>query len=451
MSTPEAAGAGPRPALSVFDAVMIVCGIVIGGGIFSLPPLVANLSGSAGWMFAAWVAGALLSLVGALCYAELATAFPHAGGDYHFLTLAYGRDLSFFFAWARATVITTGSTALHALIFGDYATRLLALGPQSTAIYALLLVVGLTLLNLAGLRESARTQNAVTLLLLAGMALVVVAGLVAPAAAGADAAAAASAPALAGLPDMAGTALLFVLFAYGGWNEAAYISAELRGGRRPIVRALVLSIALITAVYLAFVYGLLSGLGLEGLKASHAPGADVAQRGFGALGEKLIGTVVCLSVLASSNATLLVGARSNWALGRDWPVLGFLGRWHAGRDVPAAAVLVQGGITLALVAFAAVSHSGVSAMVEFTAPVFWAFFLLTGVALFVLRVRARGTARPFPVPAYPLLPLLFVATCAFLLFRSLAYAQSQQAVHIALYVMAAGLLAWIPARLRAPP
>ena len=100
------ATAAPQRVLSVFDGVMIIVGIIIGGGIFTFPPLVAGMTGSVQWMFGAWLAGAALALVGALCYAELATTFPNAGGDYHFLTRAYGRDLSFFFAWARVLVIT---------------------------------------------------------------------------------------------------------------------------------------------------------------------------------------------------------------------------------------------------------------------------------------------------------------------------------------------------------
>ena len=171
-----AAEEAPRPALTVFDAVMIVTGIVIGGGIFSMPPLVAGVTGSVQWMLVAWLAGGVLSLIGALVYAELATTYPSAGGDYHFLTRAYGRDLSFFFAWARVTVITTGSIAMLAFIFGDYMSRVLSLGAHSSTIYAVLTVVALTAVNIVGLRESSRTQNVLTMLLIAGLALVAIAG-----------------------------------------------------------------------------------------------------------------------------------------------------------------------------------------------------------------------------------------------------------------------------------
>jgi APA family basic amino acid/polyamine antiporter len=436
-----AAQGTPLPALSTFDAAMIVCGIVIGGGIFALPPLVASTSGSVGWMFAAWALGAALTVVGSLCYAELAATFPHAGGDYHFLTRAFGRDVSFFFGWARAAVITTGSTALHAFIFGDYASRVVPLGGNSAALYAALVVVLLTALNILGLKESSRTQNVVTLLLIAGMGLVALGGFRAPATAAPETASSTS-------PPLLGSALLFVLFAYGGWNEAAYISAELRGGQRAILKALLAAIGVITALYLIFVAALELGLGFEGLKASQAPAADVAGRAFGTFGSTLIAAVVCLSVLASSNATMIVGARSNYALGLDWPIVSFMGRWDRTRDAPVAAFLVQGAITLALVGLAAREHSGVRTMVEFTAPVFWFFFMLTGIALFMLRHKYAHVERPFSVPLYPVVPLIFIGTCAFLLWSSLTYAQSQHALQVAIGVMAAGLVAWVIARLK---
>jgi basic amino acid/polyamine antiporter, APA family len=435
--------AAPRPVLSVFDGVMIIVGIIIGGGIFTFPPLVAGMTGSVEWMFGAWLLGAALALVGALCYAELATAFPNAGGDYHFLTRAYGKDLSFFFAWARVLVITTGSIALLAFVFGDYLSRVVSLGAHSSTIYAVLVVVGLTAVNIAGLRESARTQNLLSVLLMAGMLMVVVAGFSAPASGAPPAP-----PPSDAMPALFGTALLFVLFTFGGWNEAAYISAEVRGGSRAIVRVLVLALAVVTAIYLLFVAALLAGLGFDGLKSSQAVAADVARRAFGAFGEKSIGAIVALAALTSINATMIVAARTNYSLGNDWPVFRFMSRWDGRRDAPVAAYVVTGAISLALVVLAAVNKSGVKFMVDFTAPVFWFFFLLTGIALFVLRFRASHVARPFKVPGYPIVPLVFVATCAFLLYRSLLFTLENQAVQAALAVMAAGLVVWIVARLR---
>ena len=447
MTTPAPSTAAPadapKPVLSVFDGVMIIVGIIIGGGIFTFPPMVAGMTGSLEWMYGAWVLGAVLALVGALCYAELATAFPNAGGDYHFLTRAYGKDLSFFFAWARVLVITTGSIALLAFVFGDYMSRVLSLGSHSSTIYAVLIVVALTAVNIAGLKESARTQNLLSVLLVLGMLMVVGAGLMAPAASPPPPPAPAP-----GVPALFGTALLFVLFTFGGWNEAAYISAEVKGGSKSIVKVLVLALLAVTAIYLLFVTALYLGLGFDGLKSSKAVAADVAKNAFGTFGEKAIGAIVALAALTSINATMIVAARTNYSLGNDWPLFGFMSRWNGRRDAPVAAYVVTGVISLALVLLAAANKSGVKFMVDFTAPVFWFFFLLTGLALFVLRFKAPHVARPFKVPGYPIVPLVFVCTCGFLLYRSLLFTFQNQAVQAALYVMAAGVVAWIIARMK---
>ena len=436
--------AAPRPVLSVFDAVMITVGIVIGAGIFKTPSLVAGVTNSVDWLLTAWVLGGVLSLIGALCYAELASAFPSAGGDYHFLSRAFGKDLSFFFAWARIAVITTGSISLLAFVFGDYMSRVVSLGAHSSAIYAALTVVVLTAINLMGLRESARTQNILTILEVSGLLLVTVAGLLATAPVPASPL---PGPTSTGLPPAFGLAMVFVLLTYGGWNEAAYVSAEVRGGPRAIVRALVASILIITVVYVAFVLAVLHGLGLDGMKASKAVGADVMQAAFGPFGAQLIGAIVGVATLTSINATMIVGARTNYALGRDWPILAFIGRWHGTRNVPVVAFLLQAAIALGLIAFGALQKDGFSAMVEFTAPVFWFFFLLTGIGLIVLRLREPAVPRPFRVPLYPIVPIVFIATCVYLFYSSVTYAQSQQAVHITFWVMAIGAIVWIAMRL----
>ena len=145
---------GPKPALSLFDTVAIVVGIVIGAGIFRLPSLVAANLVDEGAIVAAWVAGGAISLIGALCFAELATAFPSAGGEYHFLTRAYGRACGFMFGWARMTVVQTGSIAMLAFVYGDYAVQLLPLGRHGAALHAASAVAGLTALNIAGLRQA---------------------------------------------------------------------------------------------------------------------------------------------------------------------------------------------------------------------------------------------------------------------------------------------------------
>jgi amino acid transporter len=440
-----AARSGPRASLRDRDAVGIIVGIVIGAGIYRTPALVADVTGDAGWTLAMWLAGAVISFIGALCYAELASAYPHAGGDYHFLTRAFGRDVSFLYGWARATVINPGSIALLAFVFGDYLSRLVFLGAHSAAIWAALLVAALTLVNVASLRASTRTQNWLTIVEVSGVVAVCVAGIVVTPAAQAATPWFATMPA----PGMLGLALVFVLLTYGGWNEAAYISAELAGGRPAILRTLLASLLLIAALYVAANAALLHALGLTELARSKAAPADLVTRAFGTLAGDALSLFVAIATLTSINATMLVGARSNYAVGGDWPPLRMLAGWNESRGGPTQAFVLQSAIALALIAFGAGQKDGFEAMVEFTAPVFWGFLMLVGVALPILRQRDQATPRPFRVPLYPLTPIAFIAVCAFLLYSSITYALSRSAIHISLIVMLVGMVAWVVTRLRA--
>jgi len=415
----KAAGAaGPVPTLSLKDAVAITVGIVVGAGIFRTPSLVAANADSDGAALLIWLAGGAVSLIGALCYAELATAYPHAGGDYHYMTRAYGKPVAFLFAWSRITVIQTGSVALLAFVFGDYASQLVRLGEYSPSVYAALVVVALTGLNVAGVRQGTRTQNLLTAVEVLSLLTVIVAGL----ALTAPDASPAPPPAAQGAPGATlGLALVFVLLTYGGWNEAAYVSAEVSGPRRNVARALLLSIGIITALYVLVNWAYLRGLGLQGVAGSEAVAADLMRRAAGARGAQFVSLLVAVSALTSANATVITGARTGYALGRDFRLFGFLGRWHERANTPTNALLVQGGIALALVVAGTLARGGFAMMAEYTAPVFWFFFLLTGVSLVVLRVREPEAARPFRVPLYPLTPLLFCATCAYMLQSSIAY------------------------------
>jgi basic amino acid/polyamine antiporter, APA family len=430
-SSDKAFSAEPAPVLGLREAVAIIVGVVIGAGIFKAPSMVAAFSGSAEVMFGAWILGGLVSLAGALCYAELATSYPHAGGDYHFLQRAYGRPVSLLFGWARLSVITTGSIALLGFVFGDYLTAVLPLpglsAGGSAAVYAALSVIALSWLNLRGVGTGTKTQVWLTLLEIAGLLLVVGAA-IALGSTPADAPVAATgAAAPAAPPAMSfGLAMVFVLLTYGGWNEAAYISAELREPRRNMVRALVLSIGIITVLYLLVTWAYWHGLGLQGMAQSEAIAADLLQRAFGSTGETVISLLVAVAALTSINATMIVGARTSYALGRDWSPLRALGRWDAQRGTPPTALRVQCLAALLLVVIGAAAGSGFTAMVEFTAPVFWLFFLLSGISLFVLRRKEPQRQRPFSVPFYPVLPMLFCAVCAYMLWSSLAHVTGQQ-------------------------
>ncbi len=406
----------PKPTLSTIDAVALIVGMVVGVGIFKTPALVAANTQSPGVALLAWLLGGGMSLVGALCYAELTTAYPDAGGTYHYLMRAFGKGPAFLFAWARMTVIQTGSIALPAFVFGDYAAQLLPIGQYSSAIYATGVVVCLTGLNVLGVQQGKWTQNWLTAAKVLGLLLIVIVSI-------AFAVQVPQQTTTAATQKTAfGQAMIFVLLTYGGWNEAAYISAEVRDGKRNMVRILLGSIAIITVIFLLINLAFIYGLGLAGLASSQTPTADLMRRAVGENGARFVSFLIAVSALGAVNATIFTGARTNYALGRDFRKFSFLGRWQERSGTPKNALLVQGAISLALVILGALTRKGFETMVDYTAPVFWFFFLLSGVALLVLRSREPVVPRPFRVPLYPWSPLLFCAICGYLLYSSLIYA-----------------------------
>lgn len=419
----------PRPTLRAHEVLALTVGIVIGAGIFRSPSLVAGASGSELAMLAAWVAGGLLSIVGALCYAELASAYPSAGGDYHFLQRAYGPRTAFLYGWARLSVIQTGSIALLAYVFGDYFAVIAPIGPYSSTIYAAAAVVAVCGCNWLGVRRGARAQWWLTLAQVVGLVVVIVAGLLlAP-----------SAPATLPPPSEGsaiGMMMVFVLLTYGGWSETVYLSVETKGSRRRIGMIMIGGLLIVTGLYLLTNLAYLRALGLSGMAGSDAVAAEVMRAALGDGGAAVISLVIAIAAITSANATAITGARSTYALGRTFSQLGWLGRWNVNRDTPGNALVAQGAIALVLVLAGAFARDGFALAVEYTAPVFWGFLLLVGIALFVLRVREPDVPRAFRVPLYPVLPALFCLTCAYMLWSSLAYTGVGALVGIA--VLAAG-------------
>ncbi len=406
---------GPLRTLSTLDVVCLIIGTVIGAGIFKAPSVVAGQMDSALEFLLIWVVGGLISIAGALCYAELATSHPHPGGEYHYLSKAFGKRIAFFYAWARSTVIITGSIAILAITLGDYMTTIWPLGPYSNYLWAMLSIVGTSALNLLGIRESTRTQNALTVLEVLGIMAIVYAGF--------------SQQGIASMDDLLarqdsqshyGLAMVFVLLTFGGWSEVSYLSAEVKDGRRGMSRALVLGLVAVTTLYLLANLAYLNALGLQGMAQSKAVASDVFTLAFGKGSAMVFSVIVILSCLNSLNATMIFGARSSFALGQDFRTFAWLGHWH-GSGNPRNSLIVQMLISLAVVMLAIVTHQGFETVVEFTAPVFWGFILLVGVALIVLRQREPDLHRPFRVPLYPWLPLAFIGVTGWMLWSSLVY------------------------------
>lgn len=386
--------------INLMDAALIVVGGIIGGGIFLNPGIAAQRT-SSGWvLLGLWVAGGLLTLVGCLCYAELGARRPQAGGSYVYLREAFGKLAGFLFGWTMLLVIYSGSSAAVATIFGSYATSVFGLSPtlvKPLAVGALVFVTGI---NLFGIRLGAQVQNVFAILKLAAIAVLVITGL-AFAGAGTSQAMAVSPTAVTG--GLAG-ALLPVLFAFSGFSYLNNLAGEVRDPQRTLPRALVLGMLIVIAAYVLTNYAYLAVLGHDGLAASQAPAADVMSRVFGAAGAKLIAIGIAISTLGFCNITLVAGARVLQVMGEDGLFFASVARLHPTHRTPniALAALSAWAIVLVLVA-------NYGQLLDFAAFGDWAAYAVTIATLFWYRRHVKE--RPsFVTPAYPLLPLLFLAT-----------------------------------------
>jgi amino acid transporter len=435
---------GPSRRFSALYVAMVAVAMVVGAGIFKSPADVAGGSGDAFWMFAAWIIAGLISLIGAFTYAELSTSYPSAGGDYHFLKLAYGRRVGFLFAWARFAVINTGSIALLGFVLGDYLNTALPLGPGGSAAYAAVAVVVMTGFNLRGAgRSNDAADYGLTSLEVIGLLIMAAAGvwLALSGAPSAEAFSVSASPPI----DSYGYALVMALLAFGGWTEVATLSAEVKDPRRGMVRALMLAIGLITALYLLVNWAFWYGLGITGLAQSKAPAADLMALAFGPAAGVLTALAIAFAVITSINATIVVGARTTYACAQDWPAIAALGRWDNRRNIPTAAIWAQGIMGLLLVGFGAM-YDGFQTMVDYTAPVFWLFMALSGASLFVLRAKHEIADRPFAAPLFPLLPGLFVFAALMMLWSAVGYVTSTDwriGAGVSFAVMGSGVVAML--------
>jgi amino acid transporter len=294
--------------------------------------------------------------------------------------------------------------------------------------------------NLLGIRVGAGTQVVLMGGVIAGLLAVIGAG-VWIAVGGAPMGGPLTAPGVRGSATQIGAALVFIFLAYGGWSDAATLSAEMRDGERGMKRALIGGMTLVTLLYLAVNWAFLRGLTSYGLRDSAAPAADLMLQAFGRPGQILIVLAVALTTITSMNAILIAGARTTYAAARDTgSSLTTLSAWNVLRGTPSMAILAISGLALLLVAFGAYTRGGFATMVDFLSPVYWLFLTLSGIALFILRRRYPDVRRPFRVPLYPWIPIAFVSSSAYVFYSSLAYVKTGALVGMGVLLIGALLL-----------
>jgi len=404
----------PKKELSLLDSTCLIVGIIVGVGIYQMAPDIAKGTASAWGVLGLWLAGGVLSLCGALGYAELASAWPREGGDYVYLTRAYGRWAGFLFGWIQLFIVRPGDIAVMAFAFATYGAALydpLPAAERSVTLrlYACAAVAALTAINILGVKAGKWAQN--VLAIVKALGLLAIVGVAVLGGRRGDPVAEAFGP----LPWS--LALIFVLFTFGGWNEMAYVAAEVRNPSRNIVRALVLGTAAVTALYLLVNGAFLYTLGYGGLAASKAVAADSIATVFPEVGGRLISALVCVSALGAVNGLVFTGARISYAVGAEHRAFRVVGRWHPRTGTPVRALLLQGGIAVTLIV---VLGSFIGAILYTAAPVYL-FYLATSLAVVVLRRKEPGVERPYRVTAYPLPIIVFSAVCAFLIYSAVDY------------------------------
>ncbi|MGY8767065.1 MAG: APC family permease [Pirellulales bacterium] len=413
-----------RRHLNVWDAASVVIGIIVGSGIYETSPLVAQNVSGPGMLFFVWIAGGVISLIGALCYAELASRVKEPGGEYAYLKQGYGRPFAFLFAWAQFWIIRPGSIGAMAYIFAVYFEGLLpwSLGQYSLVILACSAVIVLTLVNSMGVKTGKWTQNGLTLAKVVGLLAVVIVAFLLISPAATDSAVLENTPSAEDSGRSLSLAFLFVMFSFGGWNDMTYIAAEIKHPRRNIIRALMLGTCTVVLIYLllnaAFVYG----LGFQGFRDANLVASDLVQRRFPTMGGNAIRLLVAVSCLGAMQGMIWTGSRLYFIFGKDFSLFQWLGYWNPRLNTPLRSLIGQSLVTILLIICFGPNRDGFTKMVIFTTPGFWFFLLLVGLSLFWCRKQTRPRPDVFEIPLFPFTPILFCLACIFMLYSSFNYA-----------------------------
>ena len=374
-------GEGLARRLTVFDATMIVMGGIIGGGIFVNPAEVARRVGSPGLAQVAWAIGGAIALIGAFVYAELAARRPQVGGQYAYLRDAYHPLVAFLYGWTLLLVVQTGGMAAAAMIFGRYARELAGIATPE-AIIAVITLMALTVINCIGVRAGSNVQSFFMVVKLVVIATVVFFGFSVttqePRGPVASLATPEGGPAI-GLM----TALVPILFTYGGWQTASFVSGEMRDPRKDLPRGLVAGVIGVVIVYLLVNTALLAALGIGGLSTSKAPASDVMRAALGERGARFIAAGVAISTVGFLSQSMLTAPRVYFAMARDGVFFRRIGELGTRSRVPVAAIVLQGVCASAIALWGRFDQ-----VLNYVVSIDVLFFGLTGAALLVYLVYA---------------------------------------------------------------
>jgi APA family basic amino acid/polyamine antiporter len=399
-----------KRALGPFDATMLVIGGIIGSGIFINPYIVARQLDTSWLVLAAWIAGGLIALAGAFAYAELGALFPRAGGQYVYLRDGWHPLLGFLYGWALLFLIESGAIAAVAITFATYALRLVGRPEVAPVPLAVAAIVLLSIVNYLGVKTSSRLLNILVILKVAALGVLIVAGAFSPAfdgwwTVGRPRTADSSATIVA-----FGAALIPILFAYGGWQNANYVAEEIENPRRNLPLSLLAGTLTVVVVYVLVNVVYLRALGLDGLAATVTPASTSAHLTFGAAGDQFVTAAIAISTFGFLNLAILAPTRVYYAMAADGLFVPALARLHPVYHTPWLAIVVQ-SIWSCLLALT----GRYDQLLNYVVFADWIFFGLTVATVLVFRRRMPVSGRPpgsFLTLGYPIIPLAFCTVAA---------------------------------------
>ena len=438
----RATESGPALArsLSMVQLIAIVMGAIIGVGIFFTPKKVVAITGDGGHAIAAWVVGGLIALMGSLTFAELGGLFPRTGGQYVVLRRAYGRLIGFLYSWALLTVIQTGAIAIIAIICVEYLAEVLgvSVGRGAITAWSIVLIVGLALMNVWGVRQGAGVATVTSVLKAVTLLTISALGLFAADGGGEAPAEAVAAAATSPSPWIVIPALVPVLFAFGGWQQGLYLGGEVKNPERVLPRGIIIGVSSVVVLYVLVNLGYLRLLGVEGMQASNALAADAVETVAPGIAGRIAGLAVAISAFGVASVCTMTAPRMYKAMADDGCFFAAFGRIHPRFGTPALALLLQGAVT---VGWVLAGKGRVDSILNGVVCIDWVFFALTGLALFRLR-RLVPEERPFRVPGYPVVPGLFTLAAVGVVVATFVDASTREASIIAATVLALGVVAF---------
>ncbi len=389
---------------------MVVIGGIIGSGIFINPYIVAQRLDSSALVLGAWAAGGVIALAGAFVYAELGALFPKAGGQYVYLRDGWHPLVGFLYGWALLAVIESGALAAVAIAFATYTLRFVGrpdMWPVPLAIGAVIL---LSVINYLGVKPGSRVLNVLVVLKVAALAVIILAGALAPASAGWLTAARATSGQHSTIVAF-GFALVPILFAYGGWQNANYVAEEIQDPQRNLPCSLLAGTVAVIVIYVMVNVIYLRLLGLDGLAGTMTPASKAAAAMLGPFGDRFVTLAIAISAFGFLDLGILAPTRVYYAMAADRVFLPALARLHPRYHTPWVAIIIQSTWTCVLALTGRYEQ-----LLNYVVFADWIFFGLTVATVFVFRGRSPVAQRPtgtFRSPGYPILPLGFVAVAAF--------------------------------------